>query len=117
VIIRTGIDLARIDRFARLSENPRFLRRVFTTSELIDCRPAHLAGTFAAKEAIIKAVGIPLAWHALEIVRGPSGRPRVGLTPSDCLSTLQAIDVSISHDGDYAVAVAVAIFSATGDDA
>ena len=113
MFIETGVDLTRIDRLAALSANARFLRRVFTPSELDDTRPAHLAGLFAAKEAVFKALGKSPRWQAITIVRAPSGRPRVLLDVDLREPGLRAIDVSISHEAGFAIAVAIAVFDGT----
>src|SRR5581483_9251830 len=110
MFIATGVDLARIDRLAALSTNERFLRRVFSPTEIDDGRPSHLAGIFAAKEAIFKALNVPPRWRCVTIVRGVNGRPRVLLDPSALVPRLRSVDVSISHEGPFAVAVAVAVF-------
>lgn len=110
MLIGTGVDLTRVDRLADLATNASFLRRVFTPSELDDQRPVHLAGIFAAKEAVFKAIGQTPRWQSATIVRGADGRPRVFLDRSLRPPDLQSIEVSISHEGAYAVAVAVAIF-------
>lgn len=110
VLVTTGIDLTRIHRLAALAANAGFLRRVFAPSELDDTRPEHLAGIFAAKEAVFKALGQPPRWQTVTIARGPRGRPRVLLSQDLRDAGLQALDVSISHEGDYAIAVAVAVF-------
>jgi len=111
MFIATGVDLVRIDRLAVLSTNERFLRRVFASSELDDPRPAHLAGVFAAKEAVFKALNVTPRWQSVTIARGSDGRPRVLIdAPERDGPRLRALDVSISHEGAFAVAVAVAVF-------
>ena len=107
--IATGIDIARIEQIARLSENPRFLARVFHPAELRDLRPAHLAGLFAAKEAVFKALGERPIWRTITITSTSNGHPIVDLDDCPGRPRPHSIDVSISHDGDYAVAVAVII--------
>lgn len=108
--IGTGVDLTRIDRIASLCDNPAFLRRVFCPSELSDARPAHLAGIFAAKEAVFKALGHVSDWHAVTIELSEAGRPLIRLGTELRDPRLRTIDVSISHEGEYAVALAVALF-------
>ena len=63
-----GVDIVEIDRIARSVKNPRFLKRVFTASEVAYCRARknsaqHFAVRFAAKEAVWKAVGQPRLLH------------------------------------------------------
>ncbi len=108
--VATGVDLVRIDRLTALSANEGFLRRVFAPSEIEDGRAEHLAGVFAAKEAIFKALNIPPRWLSVTIERGESGRPRVVLDATAQVLRLRSIDVSISHEGPFAVAIAVAVF-------
>ncbi|HEX2235627.1 MAG TPA: 4'-phosphopantetheinyl transferase superfamily protein, partial [Actinomycetota bacterium] len=89
---------------------PRMEERLFTPAERAYCsgrvNPVeHLAGTLAAKEAVIKALrlGSLAAWGArIEVVRAPSGEPRA-------LVGGRTVAVSISHDGPVAVAVALAL--------
>ena len=103
-----GIDVVEVERFsALLARSPRFAERFFTDDERAHCggSPVRLAGTFAAKEAVMKAAGLTPApaWaRRIQVGRDADGRPeaRVGG---------RTIAVSISHDGPVAVAVALAI--------
>ncbi len=83
--LRSGIDLIEIARLEgiRPEIRERFLRRVFTIQELEDARDSnlHLAGRFAAKEAVAKALGCgigPVSWQEIEIRRGTGRRTGVG---------------------------------------
>ena len=110
--IRTGIDLVYVPRLAALLENASFLQRAFQPSELRDMRPEHLAGVFAAKEACFKALGRAPCWlaTAVDTQRGQAeaeGKPRLSLSPEIAPPGLLSLDLSISHEGDYAVAVVV----------
>lgn len=99
-----------------LARNPRFRARVFTAEELALCgdRPWRLAGRFAAKEALLKAVGTGLrgfSWHQIEILADALGAPRV-VCRGAFAQVLQErgvarIHVSISHGRDYALAQAL----------
>ena len=80
--LRTGIDLVEIHRLA--AQDPaiqaRFKARVFTPRELqeVGASLASLAGRFAAKEAVSKALGCgigAIGWHSIEIQRGAQGEP------------------------------------------
>jgi holo-[acyl-carrier protein] synthase len=101
------VDVARLE--AALGRSPGLKSRLFTAAELAHCRsgrdPAvRMAGTLAAKEAVIKALRLgPLpAWsRRIEIRRAPDGAPRAFVGGRE-------IAVSISHDGPVAVAVALA---------
>ena len=104
-----GIDVVRIDRIRTLlARSPRFAERFFTPEERDYCRasndPAlHLAGTLAGKEAVMKALRLtpaPAWMRRVEIVREPQGAP-VGRAVG------REIALSISHEADVAVAVAI----------
>jgi len=95
----------------------RFLDRVYTASEQSYCRerPPQLAGRFAAKEAVSKALGTGIRrihWRNIEILPNRAGAPKVTLYGRAQLRFeslgLTSIDVSISHSRDNAVAVAIA---------
>ncbi len=117
--LRTGIDLIEIERLESIQPGikTRFLQRVFTPLELNDCQgnPGCLAGRFAAKEAVAKALGCgigPVSWQEIEIQRGSSGEPRLELKGNafDLARSMEITSwsISISHSKEYAVAVAVA---------
>lgn len=122
-IIRTGVDIVEIDRIGALagSSDSRFCRRVFTDDELAYCFRKkipypHLAARFAAKEAVIKALGkrpAP-ALKSIEISTSSSGRPVVNLMgkAGEMASELGLvqIDLSLSHCRQFAVAFAIASF-------
>lgn len=90
-ILGHGIDMVEVRRIRDLLERhaERFEQRIYTQAELEYCnaqtkrRPEHLAARFAAKEAILKALGTGLSagisWTELEVVRLPSGQPTVAL--------------------------------------
>jgi holo-[acyl-carrier protein] synthase len=123
--IRVGIDIVGVERVARLaSEHSASLDTVFTPAELEYCagkrrRDEHLAARFAAKEAVLKAVGTGLRarmhWTDVEIVRAPSGQPGVRLhgEVAECARRrgIGNIEVSLSHSAGLAVAEAVAVCS------
>ncbi|MBI2940297.1 MAG: 4'-phosphopantetheinyl transferase superfamily protein [Chloroflexi bacterium] len=104
---RIGIDLVSIPRAARLTKERAFLERAFHPSEVADTRIEHLAGVLAAKEAFFKAVGIGPDWLAVEVIMAASGRPSLRLGGSLGHLAIQDLDLSISHEGDYAVAAVV----------
>jgi holo-[acyl-carrier protein] synthase len=117
--LRTGIDLVEIYRLEQLDSaiRARFLERVFTPTELAESRGQlpSLAGRFAAKEAVAKAMGCgigPISWQEIEIQRGEQGEPVLKLSGNahriaDELG-LVSWSISISHTREHAVAVAVA---------
>ncbi|HBM79443.1 MAG: holo-ACP synthase [Clostridiales bacterium] len=124
-ILGTGIDIVEIGRIEDASErNTTFLTRIFTTVEIEYFKskgfnPCHTAGTFAAKEAVFKALGKGIGsikFKDVEIVRENSGKPVVNLYGNALKYSYSAgvknIYISISHSRDYAVAYAVS----EGDD-
>ena len=120
VNIAVGIDIIEVGRIRKVFEKhgERFLRRVYTEHEVRQCRgkATRLAGRFAAKEAISKALGTGLhgvAWREMEIVQLRSGRPTVTLHGNAKqraeLLGLSAFDVSIADLAEFSIAVAVAV--------
>jgi len=123
VNIAIGIDIIEVDRVRQVYEHhgERFLRRVYTEAEVRQCRgkATRLAGRFAAKEAISKALGTGIhgiAWHEMEIVQLRSGRPTVTLHGNARkraeLLGISAFDVSIADLQTFSIAVAVAVQTA-----
>ncbi len=102
--MKLGIDIVDLDRFRKkVSKNPSLERRLFTQAEVEYCRSfsdpiPHLAGTFAAKEAVIKTLGRNPGWKAIEI-RREGGRPVAYLHGRALRGSL-----SISHSRLSAVA-------------
>ena len=99
--IRTGCDLVKISRITALDEESR--SKIFHPSERTD-KIESLAGVFAVKESC-KKIFNDLSWLDIEVVKDPSGKPRVLLVGKEFLSG----DVSISHDGEYAIAVVISM--------
>ena len=117
--LRTGIDLIEIERLAQINPaiRTRFLQRVYTPRELALCAgsPASLAGRFAAKEAVAKALGVgigPVRWQEIEILTGEAGQPVLELHGNARRIAgeqgLAVWSISISHSRTQAVAIAVA---------
>ena len=113
MIVGVGVDLVAVARLAdALTRTPSLARRLFTDDEL-PADAQRLAGTFAAKEALVKALGGPssLSWQHVSVVRCPSGQPRMELTGAAAdavgLAGATSVHVSISHDGGHAVAVVI----------
>ena len=106
-----GIDSTEIGRFRTLlaQRKDRFVSNTFSEAEQKYCfsfrdSAPHLAGTFAAKEAIRKATGeVKLPMNAIEIRREKTGKPRVWIEGKQSAS----IHISITHDGTNASAVAL----------
>ena len=118
-VIGVGIDLVDIERFERVK--PRVRERLFTRAEARYCvlqrRPAlHFAARFAAKEAVLKALGTGwsggIAWSDVEIVREEHGQARVKLTGKAAARArklkIRSWHVSMTHTSTTAAAVAIA---------
>jgi holo-[acyl-carrier-protein] synthase len=108
-----GVDVAAIPRLAEAHRRfgDRFLHKFLSEREIAYCAGSaeRWAGRWAAKEAIGKAMptGVPRpAMRDVEILPSDDGRPHVRVAPATSL-TGRDIDVSIAHDGHFAVAVAV----------
>jgi holo-[acyl-carrier protein] synthase len=114
VIIGIGVDLVDISRFERsIERTPRLLERLFSPGER--ALPARsLAARYAAKEALIKALGGSegLHWSEIEVTPEESGRPwfTLGGSTADVVAQrgITAIHLSMTHDGGFAVAYVVA---------
>ncbi|MDA2922316.1 holo-ACP synthase [Patescibacteria group bacterium AH-259-L07] len=110
--ITIGCDHVNIKKFKKSVQRGggTFLNKIFSPHELVNARAEEtLAGLFAAKEAVIKALALKAGdWHKIEIVKNESGRPEVKLLGLEHKIVSQ--DISISHDGEYAFAVAVFLF-------
>ena len=113
-----GVDVIEIERveaaLARFGE--RFLRRVYTAEEAAFCRGRvhELAARFAAKEAVMKALGTGargVAWREIEVLPNHRGKPLVYLYGRARARAerigLAGLDVSMSHSREYAVAFVV----------
>jgi holo-[acyl-carrier protein] synthase len=122
MVLKTGIDIIEIHRIQKTLDRHgnRFLQRVFTDSEIAECRGRAdaLAVRFAAKEAATKALGTgigPVTWREIETLHKRSGEPYLILHGQAAvisgLLQLKNWAVSLSHSNDNAVAVVVA----TGD--
>ncbi len=122
MIVGTGLDLVEVARIAELSckHGERFLRRVYTDGEIEysmskAARYQHLAGRFAAKEAVFKALGTGwgqgVGWKSVEVVAAEGGRPEVVLrgAASERLVAMggSKVHLSITHTEGLAAASAV----------
>lgn len=109
MIERIGFDLVEVPRIARALRNPRFLPRIFTPLEIASMGEAdaeRVAGRWAAKEAVIKALGTPLRWHEVEITTRPNGQPEAHVRGGN-MRPDQRLHVSISHERSMAGAIVV----------
>ena len=107
-----GVDIVEIARVAKAVRSPRFLKRVFTPTEVSYCRARknsaqHFAVRFAAKEAVWKAVGEPKLLHRdIQVRNRPNGKPEIYF-PKRFAKLAARVSISLSHGRDYAVAMAV----------
>ncbi len=120
-----GLDVIRVDRIrdalARFGD--RFVDRVLTPAEAryVRGRPQTFAGRWAAKEAVSKVLGLGvrgIGWRDIEIERLPTGQPAVRLhgraaARADQLG-VERVAVSITHEREYALAIAFGVRSAGG---
>jgi holo-[acyl-carrier protein] synthase len=119
LIIGIGVDVVDVARFERaLSRTPILKDRLFAQSEQVkDGAPMplrSLAGRFAAKEALIKALGdsTGVTWHDMRVVNNELGNPAFELHDSTKTIAegrgITAIHLSMSHDAGIAIAYVVA---------
>jgi holo-[acyl-carrier protein] synthase len=124
-ISEVGIDIIKVGRIRETLARfgTRFSSRVLTPSEAryVRDRPETLAGRWAAKEAVSKVLGLGvrgIGWREIEIERLPTGQPAVRLHGRAARRAEQLgmarIALSISHESDYAVALAFGIRSTGG---
>lgn len=119
MILGCGIDIIDVERIERASAKEGFMARVFTEDErqrlaLYNNDPAHIAGAFAAKEAVAKALGTGIGaveWKEIEILHGQEGQPYASLSGNaqrrmDELGGSR-LHISISHIKDIAAAQAI----------
>ncbi|HXG94078.1 MAG TPA: holo-ACP synthase [Blastocatellia bacterium] len=122
MIVAIGIDIVEIQRVEEIlaRRGDRFRRRVFTEAEIDYCerraaRVESYAARFAAKEAMMKALGTGwaegIAWREIEVIRGESGAPAIALH-GRALARMRELGasrahLSISHSREFAVAQVV----------
>ena len=120
-----GIDIIKVERIRAALEKfgERFSKRVLTPSErrYVRDRPETFAGRWAAKEAVSKVLGLGvrgIGWKDIEIERMPTGQPAIRLHGRAAARAeqlgMERIAVSITHESDYAVAIAFGIRTAGG---
>ena len=118
IMYSVGIDLIEIDRIEAAIDRwgERFFKRVYTEAEREHCRDRapELAARFAAKEAVMKALGTGIrgvGWREIEVLPNPDGKPLVYLyggarRKAEALG-MGEIAISLSHSRDYALASAI----------
>jgi holo-[acyl-carrier protein] synthase len=124
MIVGIGVDAVEIDRFRRsLERTPSMKTRLFTQEELEYVEPhddpsASLAARFAAREAVMKAMGVGLGafeFHDVWVQRADSGRPSLVVTgrAEQIANELGVTDwhLSITHTDTTAIAYVIAVRS------
>jgi holo-[acyl-carrier protein] synthase len=120
-ILGLGVDICEIERMERaLARHPTMRERVFTPEERAYCdskgRPSEsYAGRFAAREAVIKALGgyRGKRWHDISVARAPTGAPAIRLEGgaklrADALG-IDRVLITFTHERTNAVALAIAV--------
>lgn len=104
-----GIDIVNVNRFRKkpYTKNKTFYNKIFSDSEIKYCLSKkdpyiHFSGKFAAKESLIKALGIKIELKNIIIVNQNDGSVKV----KSNLFSNKVVLVSISHEKDYAIALA-----------
>ena len=120
-----GIDIIKVARIKAMIERfgPRFGIRVLTPGErrYVRDRPETFAGRWAAKEAVSKVLGLGvrgIGWQEIEVERLPTGQPSVRLHGRAAQRAeqlgMERVALSISHESEYAVAIAFGVRTAGG---
>jgi holo-[acyl-carrier protein] synthase len=108
-----GVDIIEIDRIKRaISRQASFLKRIYTVAEIEGSHNvSSLAARFAAKEAVMKALGTGtrcVAWTEIEILSNGHGAPQINLygraLEKSTKLGIGRFDVSLSHSRKYAIA-------------
>lgn len=119
MIVGMGVDILEIERIAKAVKNERFYAKIFSEAEMVlfaacKYRVETVAGRFAAKEAVLKALGCGLSdipMSCIEVLRAPSGQPIARLKDAAKEKAesmgVKTIHISISHSARYAVAQAI----------
>lgn len=117
-VLTSGVDIVEVARIARAMarHGARFEARFFTKQELTICdgRAERLAGRFAVKEAVAKALGTGIgdvSWTEIEVISDGNGKPQLALHGrARALADERGLvrwSVSLSHTAEYAVGFAV----------
>ncbi len=118
----TGIDLVEINRIKKLVFywKEKFLHRIYTEAELKACnnRIPALAARFAAKEAVMKALGSGrkgISWKEIEVLSDAQGKPKVQLHGKAFYQAkeqgINNLCLTLSHTQEYAVAFVIGIIT------
>jgi holo-[acyl-carrier protein] synthase len=127
MIVSTGVDLAEVARIRRALEDPRtgarFRDRVFTSKEIAYCESKRrgkyesYAGRFAAKEAVMKALGrgwgSQVCWLDIEVARASTGKPEIFLHDKTARQAdrlgIRRWALSITHTAEHGMASVIAL--------
>lgn len=113
-----GIDIIEIERVEDVlsRHGERFLNRIYTADEIAHCRGRvpELAARFAAKEAVMKALGTGVrgvSWRDIEVLPNRRGKPLVFLYGRGAARAehirLRGLEISLTHSKEYAIASVV----------
>ena len=116
--VSVGVDIVEIERIKKAVSvyNDVFLTRVYTNTELNYCKnkPSRLAARFAAKEAVMKVLGIGalgMNWREIEVVSTENGPPEIQLygkiKDKASVIGITGLSLSLSHEKKYAVACVI----------
>lgn len=119
--MRSGVDIVEISRIEAIVDDRRekFYKRIFTDKEIgyiisKNHKPRTIAGIFASKEAVSKLLGRGIGrvnWKDIEVLHDENGRPYIHINKKieKFLEELglNSIDMSISHEREYAISFAI----------
>ena len=119
-VYSVGVDLIEIERIEKLLDKygDKFIKRIFTESEIQYCQKkkdrGSYAARFAAKEAVFKATGLGLGkgmtWKDVEVINDEKGKPEIRLYGKTAeLLKGKEIHISISHSKDASLAMVVVV--------
>lgn len=102
------MDLVEIERIESAMRDPRFLERILTPDERrLQLSPIRVAGRWAAKEAIAKAIGLHLTWQKVQVLNDSTGAPSAQVDDRAFDPVKHRLHLSITHEHGHAAAVAV----------
>ena len=110
---KIGIDILRIDRFVTSHKRggEAFRERIFTLQELRQNTPEQLATILCIKEAVMKALELPYDfWLTMSTNRKKNGKVTCTLTDRNIARSIASFDTSVSHEGEWVIAVAVVVY-------